>query len=55
MKEMNRALLACANGEWESASGILKELVEKEPDNFIVRVHILSIVYGRKDFVYGRY
>ncbi|KAJ3770031.1 hypothetical protein FB446DRAFT_692775 [Lentinula raphanica] len=42
MKDMNRALLACANGEWETASETLTSLIEKEPDN-LVAVNNLSV------------
>ncbi|KAJ3799311.1 hypothetical protein GGU11DRAFT_815405 [Lentinula aff. detonsa] len=42
MKDMNQALLACANGEWDLASGILTRLIEKEPDNFVA-VNNLSV------------
>ncbi|KAE9396866.1 hypothetical protein BT96DRAFT_977219 [Gymnopus androsaceus JB14] len=42
MKDMNRALLACANGEWDRASEILSSLLEKEPENFVA-VNNLSV------------
>ncbi|KAJ4481836.1 hypothetical protein C8R41DRAFT_922182 [Lentinula lateritia] len=42
MKGMNRALLACANGEWDLSSTILTHLIESEPDNFVA-VNNLSV------------
>ncbi|KIK50603.1 hypothetical protein GYMLUDRAFT_234560 [Collybiopsis luxurians FD-317 M1] len=42
MKDMNRALLACANGEWENATNILTNLLEREPENFVA-VNNLSV------------
>ncbi|KAJ4475060.1 hypothetical protein J3R30DRAFT_3658933 [Lentinula aciculospora] len=42
MIDMNRALLACANGEWDLASEILTRLIEREPDNFVA-VNNLSV------------
>ncbi|KAJ3904997.1 hypothetical protein F5879DRAFT_879679 [Lentinula edodes] len=42
MKGMNRALLACANGEWDLSSTILTDLIESEPDNFVA-VNNLSV------------
>ncbi|KAF5387377.1 hypothetical protein D9757_005706 [Collybiopsis confluens] len=35
IKDMNRALLACANGEWDYATETLTDLLEKEPENFV--------------------
>ncbi|KAF8831962.1 hypothetical protein HHX47_DHR1001199 [Lentinula edodes] len=40
MKRMNRALLACANGEWDFASTRLTHLIESEPDNFVVSIRL---------------
>ncbi|KAK2463528.1 hypothetical protein APHAL10511_004279 [Amanita phalloides] len=35
MKEMNAALFACADGQWERATVILGQLLEKDADNFV--------------------
>jgi trafficking protein particle complex subunit 12 len=36
MKDMNKALLASANGEWKFASETLGKLLETDPDNYVV-------------------
>lgn len=41
LKSTNAALLAAAEGEWEKAMGLLKGLVEKDEDNFVVRMLFL--------------
>ncbi|KAF9073279.1 hypothetical protein BDP27DRAFT_1319146 [Rhodocollybia butyracea] len=42
MKDMNHALLHCANGEWDSASLVLTRMIEREPDNYVA-VNNLSV------------
>jgi hypothetical protein len=36
LKDMNAALLACAEGNWLRADELLRSLVQAEPDNFVV-------------------
>jgi hypothetical protein len=36
LKDMNAALLACAEGNWVRADELLRGLVQAEPDNFVV-------------------
>jgi trafficking protein particle complex subunit 12 len=35
-KEMNAALFACADGQWERASATLRGLLEEDAENFVV-------------------
>ncbi|THV02479.1 hypothetical protein K435DRAFT_817676 [Dendrothele bispora CBS 962.96] len=42
LKDMNKALLASANGEWKYASETLKKLLENDPDNYVA-VNNLSV------------
>ncbi|KAI0061054.1 hypothetical protein BV25DRAFT_830314 [Artomyces pyxidatus] len=34
LKQLNAAFVASARGEWEKAGGILKEMVDRDPENF---------------------
>ena len=43
LKDMNAALLACAEGNWVRADELLRNLVQAEPDNFVVSA-VLSVV-----------
>ena len=38
MKQMNAALLASAEGHWTEASDNLKAILEKDPENYVVRL-----------------
>lgn len=35
-KDMNAAILACAQGEWERAGNLCKKLLEADPEDFAV-------------------
>ena len=37
MKKMNAAILAAADGDWEDASNHLREILDKDDLNFVVR------------------
>ena len=37
LKQMNAALLACAVGDWEEASGTLTAILEKDAENYAVK------------------
>lgn len=36
LKRMNEAILCAADGEWEMCVDLLKNLIEKDSDNFVV-------------------
>jgi len=36
LKKMNRALFAAAEGEWTSATDTLREILEKDAENYVV-------------------
>ena len=36
MKDMNAALFACADGQWERATTTLRQLLEKDAENYVV-------------------
>lgn len=36
LKAMNGALLACAEGDWDKANNILRQIIHSEPDNYVV-------------------
>ena len=38
LKAMNTALLASAEGDWDKAADTLRQIVEDNPENFVVRV-----------------
>lgn len=40
LKQMNAALLACAVGDWEEASGTLKAILERDAENYAVKLKI---------------
>lgn len=42
LKDMNAALLACAEGNWTRADELLRALVQAEPDNFVA-INNLSV------------
>lgn len=42
LKDMNAALLACAEGNWARADELLRALVQAEPDNFVA-INNLSV------------
>ncbi|OAX34869.1 hypothetical protein K503DRAFT_697904 [Rhizopogon vinicolor AM-OR11-026] len=42
LKDMNAALLACAEGNWVRADELLRSLVQAEPDNFVA-INNLSV------------
>ncbi|KAG1740064.1 hypothetical protein EDB19DRAFT_1895431 [Suillus lakei] len=42
LKDMNAALLACAEGNWARADELLRTLVQAEPDNFVA-INNLSV------------
>lgn len=48
LKQMNAALLACAVGDWEEASGTLKTILERDAENYTV---MLMINARGRDFV----
>ena len=37
LKQMNAALLACAVGDWEEASGTLTAILERDAENYAVK------------------
>jgi len=37
LKKMNAAILAAADGDWEDASHYLREILDKDDLNFVVR------------------
>lgn len=42
MKEMNAALFACADGQWERASVTLRQLLDKDAENYTVGISLLD-------------
>ena len=36
LKKMNKALFAAAEGEWTSATDTLREILEKDAENYVV-------------------
>jgi hypothetical protein len=40
LKQMNAALLACAVGDWEEASGTLQAILERDAENYAVKLKI---------------
>lgn len=44
LKQMNVALLAAAEGNWENAGETLRELVDKDAENYVVGVFIVCFV-----------
>lgn len=38
MKEMNAALFACADGQWERASVTLRQLLDQDAENYAVGI-----------------
>lgn len=36
LRAMNAALLATADGEWDRATHALRQIVENDPDNYVV-------------------
>jgi predicted Zn-dependent protease len=49
MKQMNAALLASAEGQWTEASDILKAILEKDSENYVVCPFFLYIFYNLLD------
>ena len=47
MKEMNAALFACADGQWERASVTLRQLLDKDGENYIVGIFFLVVASTR--------
>jgi hypothetical protein len=45
LKDMNAALLACAEGKWQRADELLRGLVQAEPDNFVVSALLELFAY----------
>lgn len=44
LKDMNAALLACAEGNWTRADELLQALVQAEPDNFVVNTSMVVLL-----------
>lgn len=44
-KDMNAALLASAEGDWDQASSILADILAKDADNFVVSLSTRSTGY----------
>lgn len=38
VKAMNAALLASAEGDWERASNALRQIIQNDPENFVVSI-----------------
>ena len=47
LKTMNAALLASAEGDWEKASQGFKQILDGEPDNFLVSENLLPSLRHR--------
>jgi uncharacterized protein HemY len=55
LKNMNAALLACAEGNWVRADELLRSLVQAEPDNFVVSTELfasrLMVTHPRRSII----
>lgn len=38
VKDMNEAILASADGDWERTGKVLREILATDPDNFVVSI-----------------
>ncbi|KAF8634596.1 hypothetical protein AX17_004185 [Amanita inopinata Kibby_2008] len=47
MKEMNSALFACADGQWERASETLRKLLERDAENYVAVSNMAVALLGQ--------
>ena len=53
MKEMNAALFACADGQWERASVTLRQLLDQDAENYAVSIFPCCMRRYNVDLVSG--